>query len=228
MLSTTTTLESEAEGFVAKKKKKAKKVVQLSPEEIREAKAMQKKTAKKLQQLEARAAQKKRRAELYKTLEKHQVSKSTLSLLSSSGSVSRKDTSTKKQTLQKLLNKERAGIALNNEEKALLYPEIVVEEEACDQQQKVQTAKADLQRNEDISNKNKPKKAKKAKSQERKYRVLDTKADPPTDSKDDEGQPMDLDNPKEEPKKEKESSTTGFDFAAQMWLLCQSLRKKLP
>ena len=65
-----------------KKKKKAKKVVQLSPEEIREAKAMQKKTAKKLQQLEARAAQKKRRAELYKTLEQHQVSKSTLSLLS--------------------------------------------------------------------------------------------------------------------------------------------------
>ncbi|KAL3938758.1 MAG: hypothetical protein SGARI_001619, partial [Bacillariaceae sp.] len=57
----------------SKKKKKDKKAaVQLSPEEIREAKLMQKKTAKKLQQLETRAAQKKKRAELYKRLEESQ------------------------------------------------------------------------------------------------------------------------------------------------------------
>lgn len=111
-----------------KKKKKEKTVVQLTHEEIREAKSLQKKTARKLQQLETRAAQKKKRAELYKKLEQNKISKEALQLLQSSGKVSRKDTDTKKQTLQKLLNKERAGIKLNQEENDLLYPEKVVED----------------------------------------------------------------------------------------------------
>ncbi|KAL3922867.1 MAG: hypothetical protein SGILL_001977 [Bacillariaceae sp.] len=116
-----------------RKRKKDKKTnnVQLSPEEIREAKVMQKKTAKKLQQLEARAAQKKKRAELYKRLEESQtVPRPTLQpLLLSSGKLSRKDSATKKQALKKILNKERAGMSLTKEERELLYPEQIVDEE---------------------------------------------------------------------------------------------------
>lgn len=106
-----------------KKKKKTKSATILTPEEIREAKLLQKKTTKKLQQLETRVAQKKRRAELYKRLEETNISQATLQpLLSSSGKLSRKDTDTKKQALKKILNKDRAGLALSEEERELLYP----------------------------------------------------------------------------------------------------------
>eukprot|EP00980_Cylindrotheca_fusiformis_P030075 scaffold24314_cov250-Cylindrotheca_fusiformis.AAC.1 len=151
-----------------KKKKPPKRTVQLTPEEIREAKALQKKTTRKLQQLEARAAQKKRRAELYNTLEQHHVSRNTLSLLSSSGTVSRKDTATKKQTLQMLLKKERAGLALSQEEKAILYPEIIVEEEGLPTPLSTPSSRDPHQ---DASSSKSPKTEKKrAKLQERKYR----------------------------------------------------------
>ena len=56
-----------------KKKKDKKTVIQLTPEEIREAKNLRKNTLRKLQQLEGRAAQKKKRAELYKKLEENQI-----------------------------------------------------------------------------------------------------------------------------------------------------------
>jgi hypothetical protein len=114
-----------------KKKKDKKDIVQLSPEEIREAKAVQKKTTRKLQQLEERAAKKKKRAELYKRLEESQVvPQSQLQpLLQSSGKLSRKESTTKKQALKKILTKERAGLSLTQEEKELLYPEHEVDEE---------------------------------------------------------------------------------------------------
>lgn len=208
-----------------KKKKKAKRVVQLSPEEIREAKAIQKKTAKKLQQLEARAAQKKRRAELYKTLEQHQVSKSALSLLSSSGNVSRKETSTKKQTLQKLLNKERAGISLNNDEKALLYPEVVVDDDAFEN--KGSPTKLDTERIDEKLNQI-GKKEKKVKSQERKYRAFDDNAEDSIENLVDGRQPTEKVTPKEEEEEEdmktEESTATGFDFAAQMMASLSKLK----
>lgn len=117
-----------------KKKQKTKAIVMLTPEEIREAKLLQKKTSKKLQQLEARAAQKKRRNELYKRLEETSlataVSPSSLqTLLVSSGKLSRKESDTKKQTLKKLLNKERAGLTLTAEERDLLYPSLDINDD---------------------------------------------------------------------------------------------------
>ncbi len=113
-----------------KKKPKVKKnIIQLTPEEIREAKLLQKQTTRKLQQLEVRAAQKEQRAALYKKLEQHQISSTALGLLSRSGQVSRKDSNTKKQTLKKLIKKERAGIELSKDEQNLLYPVRTVE---CD------------------------------------------------------------------------------------------------
>jgi ATP-dependent RNA helicase DHX37/DHR1 len=113
----------------SKKKKKAQKPkVQLTKEEIKQAKALQKKTARKLETLEKRAGQKKLRAELYEKLENHQLSAAAQKLLSSSGALSRKSVGTKKQILQKLLQKERAGITLTEEEKEMLYSERIVEE----------------------------------------------------------------------------------------------------
>lgn len=56
------------------------------------------------------------------------MSSEATSLLSSSGSLSRKSTDTKKQRLKKLLQRERAGIQLTEEESDFLYPERIVEE----------------------------------------------------------------------------------------------------
>lgn len=114
-----------------KKKKNKKALVQLTPEEIKEARALQKKTARKLQQLEARVAQKKKRAELYKKLREDQASQAGLQpLLMASGNLSRKESDTKKQAVKKIFNKEQAGLSLTSEEKDLLYPEREVVEES--------------------------------------------------------------------------------------------------
>ena len=113
-----------------KKKKKKKARIQLTPEEIKEAKILRKKTAKKLQQLEARAVQKKKRAELYKKLQQDQESQIALQpLLLASGKLSRKESETKKQAVKKIFNKEKAGLVLTREEKELLYPERMVVDE---------------------------------------------------------------------------------------------------
>lgn len=118
-------------GSSRKKQKTAAAVVTLTREEVREAKALQKKTARKLQQLETRAAQKTRRADLYRRLEESNRTSQALALqplLVSSGKLSRKGSDTKKQSLKKILNRERAGLALTEGEKDLLYPERTVQE----------------------------------------------------------------------------------------------------
>ncbi|MGK3752972.1 MAG: ATP-dependent RNA helicase DHX37/DHR1 [Bacillariaceae sp.] len=115
-----------------KKKKKDKKaiVVHLTPEEIREARSLQKKTAKKLEQLESRAVKQKKRAGLYKKLQEDQQANAALQpLLLSSGTLSRKGTDTKKQALKKIINKERAGLSITKDEEDLLYPERTVIDE---------------------------------------------------------------------------------------------------
>jgi ATP-dependent RNA helicase DHX37/DHR1 len=115
-----------------KKKKKDKKaiVVHLTPEEIREARSLQKKTAKKLEQLESRAVKQKKRAGLYKKLQEDQQENAALQpLLLSSGTLSRKGTDTKKQALKKIINKERAGLSITKDEEDLLYPERTVIDE---------------------------------------------------------------------------------------------------
>jgi len=110
-----------------KKKKDKKALVQLTAEEIKEARSLQKKTARKLQQLEIRAAQKKKRAELYKKLQKDQASQADLQpLLLASGNLSRKESDTKRQAVKKIFNKEQAGLSLTKEEKDLLCPERTV------------------------------------------------------------------------------------------------------
>lgn len=111
-----------------KKKKDKKNIVHLSAEEIKEARSIQKKTARKLQQLEARAAQKKKRAKLYKKLQEDQASQAALhSLLLSSGNLSRKNSDTKRQAVRKVFNKEKAGLSLTREEQDLLSPSCTVE-----------------------------------------------------------------------------------------------------
>ena len=109
------------------KKKRLKKKspeVYLSPDEIRDARHLQKKTAKKLELLEIRASKQKKRAKLYKRLQEDQKSQAALQpLLLKSGKLSRKKTDTKKQTLKKILNRERAGISLTSSEEKLLYTE---------------------------------------------------------------------------------------------------------
>lgn len=104
----------------AKKKKKPKKAtVELTPQEIRQARLLQKNTARKIQQLQDRAAQKKKRVELYTSLKDSAISKDQRLLLESSSTLGKRVS--KKEQLQKLLRKERAGLALTVAEQDLLY-----------------------------------------------------------------------------------------------------------
>ncbi|CAJ1903459.1 unnamed protein product [Cylindrotheca closterium] len=225
-----------------KKKKESKKIIQLTPEEIREAKILQKKTARKLQQLETRAAQKIKRAELYKTLQEHQLSKEKLDMLSSSGTVSRKNVSTKKQTLQHLIKRERAGLVLNEKEKSILYKTKDVDEDDMEMDSNT------LEQAAAATTTTKPRN-KKSKTQERKFRGLDgvpaaNELEPENDKIDD---PVDevisteeaVDDPNKESKegskdvtkeeedkaaKEADAPSIGFNFAAQMMASLSKLK----
>ncbi len=95
--------------------------IYLSPEEIKAAKAKHKAMQRKLQQIESRHEKKKRRTELYKKLSDHAVSDIEMSLLQKSSELGKK--LSKKEMLRKILQKERAGIPLTQEEKDLLYVE---------------------------------------------------------------------------------------------------------
>ena len=211
----------------SKKKKKAQKPkVQLTKEEIKQAKALQKKTSRKLETLEKRAEQKKLRAELYEKLEKHQVSAAATAMLSSSGALSRKSVGTKKQILQKLLQKERAGITLTEEEKELLYPERIVEElpeevpatrseptpaPPVAEKKPEKSVEDETEENKDAkkNKKNKKKGDEKKANDEKKDDVeaMDTDTKASSDTEQDE---------KIEKKTESKPAESGFNFAAQM------------
>jgi len=105
---------------VSKKKKGNKKQrVELTPEEIRAAKQLEKQTQRKLKQLQDRQKQKERRNVLYEKLQKSSISKEQRALLQPSATLGQ--TLHKKQQLRHLLRKERAGLKLTDEEHDLLY-----------------------------------------------------------------------------------------------------------
>ena len=103
-----------------KKAKCSKPKVELTPEEMKQAKQLHKNAVRKLKQLEQRKVQKQRRSELYTKLEQSALDPQQMELLESSKTLGTKK-HTKKQQLQKLLKKERAGIELTEEEQSLLY-----------------------------------------------------------------------------------------------------------
>ncbi|KAI2496291.1 hypothetical protein MHU86_18203 [Fragilaria crotonensis] len=109
--------------IVIPKKKKAKKQprVELTPQEIRKAKLVHKNATRKLKQLTDRAEQKQKRAELYSKLKDTAISNEERDLLSSSSTLGKRET--KREALKRLLQKERIGMSLTNEERDLLYSE---------------------------------------------------------------------------------------------------------
>jgi ATP-dependent RNA helicase DHX37/DHR1 len=90
----------------------------LSKEEVKQEKKARKANARKLQQLETRVASKVRRADLYDKLAASAVALPQ-ALLQSSATLGKQQT--KRQRLQRILHKERAGLALTDSEKADLY-----------------------------------------------------------------------------------------------------------
>lgn len=102
-----------------KKDPKKKPVVVLTPEEIKSAKAKHKAMQRKLQSIEQRQEQKKRRVDLYETLSKHALSETEMQLMQRSANVGKK--MSKKEMLKMILQKEKVGIPLTDEEKSLLY-----------------------------------------------------------------------------------------------------------
>lgn len=109
-----------------KKPKTKKRRVELTPQEIRQAKLLQKNTERKLKQLEQRKMQKEKRAELYGKLKETAISTQEMELLSSSSTLGKK--ATKRDRLKQALQKERAGIELTEKEKDLLYKDRAVPE----------------------------------------------------------------------------------------------------
>jgi hypothetical protein len=111
-----------------KKKKKeggdtdrASAAVELTPHERKQALKAAKNASRKLAQLERKAVQKQKRAELYDKLQQSALSSSQMQLLHSSSSLG--GHMTQKQQLAWLVKKERAGLALTEEERTLLYRE---------------------------------------------------------------------------------------------------------
>jgi len=105
----------------SKKKQRSKKKskIELTPEEIKQAKLLQKNTQRKLNQLATRAEQKKKRTVLYEKLSKTAISSEEMTLLSSSSTLGKRVS--KKEQLKRLIQKERAGMTLTSEERDLLY-----------------------------------------------------------------------------------------------------------
>jgi ATP-dependent RNA helicase DHX37/DHR1 len=228
-----------------KKPKKKQSKVQLTAEEIKEAKALQKKTTRKLQQLETRAAQKLKRAELYEKLEKHQISSTALSLLSRSGQISRKDTETKKQALQRLVKKERAGLELSTDEQDLLYPErgqVGAAPDVPAVKEKTTSKSQDTNSKTSVKKEKNNKKAKKDSLDEESDVKKDTKKDSLLNDPTDDGvQPMDDDSSSSSSSdddeeatatektndtisKTQETASASFDFAAQMMASLSTLK----
>lgn len=109
-----------------KKPKAPQQQVELTPQEIRQAKLQQKNAQRKLKQLEQRAEQKRKRAELYTKLQETAIQSSQMELLESSADFSKRKS--KQEKLRRLIKKERAGLALTDEEKQLLYVNKQLEE----------------------------------------------------------------------------------------------------
>jgi DEAD/DEAH box helicase len=95
--------------------------VELTPHERKQALKAAKNASRKLAQLERKAVQKQKRAELYEKLQHSALSSSQMQLLHSSSSLG--GHMTQKQQLAWLVKKERAGLALTEEERTLLYRE---------------------------------------------------------------------------------------------------------
>jgi hypothetical protein len=102
-----------------KKKAPKKKVVELTPEELKSAKAKHKSMQRKLTQIEQRHDRKKRRKELYDTIHEHALPETEMQLMEKSAHLGKRVT--KKEEVKKLLQKERAGIELTEEERGKLY-----------------------------------------------------------------------------------------------------------
>jgi ATP-dependent RNA helicase DHX37/DHR1 len=96
---------------------RASRVV-LSKEEVKAEKKTRKQNERKLKQLEARQESKARRTNLYQKLEATAVALPQ-DLLQSSATLGKRQT--KRQRLQRILHKERAGLALSESEKEDLY-----------------------------------------------------------------------------------------------------------
>ncbi len=103
----------------SRKKIKKKKEIQLTPEELRAARLKHKAMQRKLNQIEKRHEQKKKRSVLYQTLSEHALSETEMQLMGKSSELGKRVS--KKEALRKLLQKERAGVKLNEEERNALY-----------------------------------------------------------------------------------------------------------
>ena len=115
-----------------KKKAPKKKTYELTPEELKAAKAKHKALQRKLAQIEQRHDRKKRRTELYATLSEHALSETEMKLMTRSADMGKKVS--KKQALTKILQKERVGIQLTQEEKDMLYTNTERDESAYEEQ----------------------------------------------------------------------------------------------
>jgi ATP-dependent RNA helicase DHX37/DHR1 len=112
--------------LMPKKKSKKIKTIELTPQEIRQAKLSQKSANRKLNQLTTRSDQKKRRADLYSKLEQNAISAEEIGLLASSSTLGKRET--KREALKRLLSRERAGISLTEQERDILYSEKEIDE----------------------------------------------------------------------------------------------------
>lgn len=100
------------------RREKKKKVEQLPEELLQQAQHMSKSKRKKLEAIAARKVKEARRADLYKSLEKQQLSQDQLRLMYSTSQMGHKETL--RERLKRSLNRQKAGIELSEDAKSEL------------------------------------------------------------------------------------------------------------
>lgn len=228
--------------IIMPEKKKAKKQVlriELTPQEIRRARLTHKNAARKLKQLTDRKDQKTNRALLYSKLKDSAISKQEMELLSSSSTLGKRET--KREALKRLLQRERAGMTLTEQERQVLYSERGVEESDMPLVEAAKVANVkDVNDEEGNNTQTKKKKKKKTKTtvstdseQNDESQTTETNEEP---AENDETTTMEIDEEPaenddatiedEEEENKSPPSAAPIDFVAQMMASMTSLKKK--
>ncbi|KAJ0402291.1 hypothetical protein P43SY_002915 [Pythium insidiosum] len=106
------------------RKKNADADERVTEEELLAVQKMSRSKRKKLEQLAARKIKEARREQLYKSLEATQLSSSELDLMVTSSKLGHKETL--RERLKRSMNRQKAGLALTDEEKAELFQQSTV------------------------------------------------------------------------------------------------------
>ncbi|ETL82323.1 hypothetical protein L917_17499 [Phytophthora nicotianae] len=220
------------------RREKKQKTDKMPDELLEQAQHMSKSKRKKLEAIAARKVKEARRADLYKSLEKQQLSQDQMKLLYSTSQMGHKETL--RERLKRSLNRQKAGIELSEDAKSELFKKQDVREQDEDESMEetkpkeknsdrvksteAQVIKHDKPNNDAVQDKTGKKKRRKKKAAvvSRSVPMLGTQEEAPVAGSSDAASAMAIQHTEENP--EEEAKRTSSQSAAMTKL--EALRKK--